>query len=96
MDAASAEGANDMTGPFATFESMGKRVVCYLQPDCEVADVEALADDVRESCSDCCTEADLEAALEAVAARHNLRARPVVPSDPVERIVSFGFIPPFR
>ncbi len=95
---ANPKGACAMADPIARLEWMGKQVVCYLQPGCEVPDPAALADDICETCETCCTDAELEVAIQAVAARHHLRAQGPdrVPSDPVERLWSFGYMPPIR
>ena len=88
-----------MADPLARLEWMGKQVVCYLQPGCEVADKAALVSDVRATCTECGTEAELDAAMEAVASRHHLRVArrdPSVSSDPVERLLAYGFLPPIR
>ncbi len=90
---------HDMADPIARLEWMGKQVVCYLQPGCRVSDMDALVGDISETCTACCTETELEAEMDAVAAKHHLRLAPRgegVPSDPVERILSFGFLPPMR
>jgi hypothetical protein len=88
-----------MAEPFVTFKWMGRQIACYLHPDTHVADVDALATDARACCRDCGTLAELKAEMRAVAERHDLAIEytgPRVPSDPVERLVSFGFMPPTR
>ncbi len=88
-----------MAEPFARLEWRGKPLVCYLQPGCEVSDLDALAGDIGKASTTCCTDPELDAELVAIAERHHLglsRGLSGVPSDPVERILSFGFLPPVR
>lgn len=87
-----------MAEPFARLEWRGKSLICYLQPGCEVADANGLAGEIREASASCCSDSELDAELDGIAARHHLRLTHSVPvpSDPVERIVSFGFLPPLR
>jgi len=88
-----------MADAFARLEWMGRQVVCYLQPGCRVADMDAFVGDITETCTSCCTESELGAEMDAIAAKHQLRvAHPdaSVPADPVQRILSFGFLPPMR
>jgi hypothetical protein len=71
-------------------------VVAYLRPGCE-CDVAALTRDVGEACASCRSIEDLSARMADVADRHGLRVEldmtDPVPADPVERLVSFGFVP---
>ena len=86
-----------MAEPFITIKWMGRQIACYLQSGAQVKDVEALAADAQACCSKCGTLADLRAEMKAVAERHNLAVDytgPRVPTDPVERLISFGFMPP--
>lgn len=88
-----------MAEPFARFEWRGKPLVCYLQPGCTVDDVDAIVDEIGKAAIDCCSDAELETELVEIAARHHLGLAPQAPgvaSDPVERIVSFGYLPPVR
>lgn len=86
-----------MVEPFVTFKWMGRQIACYLHPGAHVGDVDALATDAQACCRDCVTLAELKAEMRAVAERHDLAVEytgPRVPSDSVERLVSFGFMPP--
>lgn len=87
-----------MAEPFARLEWRGKPLVCYLQPGCEVADIDSLAAEIDQAAAACCTDSELDAELDRIAARHRLGLKHAVPvpSDPVERILSFGFLPPVR
>lgn len=88
-----------MGEPFARLEWRGKPLVCYLQPGCEVDDVDAITAEIGRAASSCRSDAELETELVDIAARHHLGLAsqvPGVPSDPVERIVSFGYLPPVR
>lgn len=80
----------------ATIRVLGTDVACYLQPgtDC---DRNALAREVEECCAACGSMEDVQAEMRAVADRHGLAleyhtASPLA-KDPVERMVSFGFVP---
>lgn len=85
-----------MADLIATIRVLGTEIACYLQPgtDCDVA---ALTRDVEQSCTACTTIEDLQAEMRSVADRHGLdleyHTGTPVPTDPVERIVSFGFVP---
>lgn len=88
-----------MAEPFVTFKWMGRQIACYLHPGTHVEDVDALATDARACCRDCGTLAELKAEMRAVAERHDLAIEYTgrrVPSDQVERLVSFGFMTPTR
>jgi hypothetical protein len=88
-----------MAEPFAKIAWLGRQVVCYLQPGTHVADLSALTDDAAACCSSCGSLSDLQVRMQAVAERHGLAMEyngPRVPADPVERLVSFGFMPPVR
>lgn len=85
-----------MADPIARIRVLGTEVVAYLRPDCK-CDVAALTRDVNEACTSCRSIDELQGRMKSVAAKHELdveysTSKPV-PTDPVERLVSFGFIP---
>ena len=82
-----------MADPFVRMERLGKQVVCFLEPGCNVADVAALAQEVREACDACPSIDEMEATLQRVGERHDLRVQRTVSGDAFERLLSFGFLP---
>jgi hypothetical protein len=88
-----------MAEPFAKIAWLGRQVACYLQPGTQVADLSALTRDAEASCRGCESLPDLQVKMQALAERHGLAVEytgPRVPADAVERLVSFGFMPPVR
>lgn len=85
-----------MADPIARIRVLGTEVVAYLRPDCQ-CDAAALARDVNEACASCDSVDELHGRMKSVAARHDLdvelHTSPSVPTDAVERLMSFGFIP---
>jgi hypothetical protein len=85
-----------MDDPLARIRVLGHEVIAYLRPGCD-CDVPALARDVNEACASCTSIDELPATMKSVADRHGLDVEyepsQPVPTDAVERLVSFGFIP---
>jgi hypothetical protein len=85
-----------MADPFARLRVIGSEVACYLRPgtDCDVA---ALIRDLDRACAECASIDELRTRVKSVADRHALDVEydmsPPVPADPVERLVSIGFLP---
>lgn len=85
-----------MADPFARIRVIGAEVACYLRPGTE-CDVAALTRDVNDSCVECRSIEELQATMKSVADRHALEVEynmsKLVPTDPVERLVSMRFYP---
>jgi hypothetical protein len=85
-----------MADPFARVLLLGSEVACYLRPgaDCDVA---TLTRDLDEACAACGSIEELQTRVRSIADRHALDVEydvsPAVPSDPVQRLVSMGFLP---
>ena len=85
-----------MPDVIATIKVLGTEIACYLQPgtDC---DPKELAREVEDCCTACRSMEDVRAEMRAVADRHGLDVEyhtgAPLASDPVERMVSFGFVP---
>jgi hypothetical protein len=85
-----------MADPFTRIAVLGSEVACYLRPgaDCDVA---TLSRDLDEVCAGCGSIEQLQSRVRSVADRHALEVEyemsAPVPTDPVERLVSMGFMP---
>ena len=87
-----------MAEPFARFEWMGRQVLCYLRPGTQCDDLPSLAEEASGSCRECDSLEQLDSAMDAVAARHDLAAErtPEEVHEAVDQVVSFGFMPRMR
>ena len=85
-----------MADPFARIRVIGTEVACYLRPGTE-CDVAALTHDVNDACVECRSIEELHSTMKSVADRHALEVEyqmsKLVPTDPVERLVSMRFYP---